>query len=129
LTVGKEDMLFYVGINTMLLIFQFLLLTIYFSIRSHRLTNIVNKFIGIGDIIFFIFLGLTFSPFNFMLFFITSLVLTLIVYAIFVRGKKEQYKIPLLGSMAVFYIVSLIIEQVSRFDRFDDTFMVYLFLE
>ncbi len=128
LTIGAEELFFNIGINVMLLAFQFLLLTIYFSLRTRHLTNIINKFIGIGDLFFFIFLSLAFSPFNFILFFILSLLLILIVYAIAMRGKLEQYKIPLLGNMSIIYLIVLLVEQLSCFDRFDDTFAVHLFL-
>ncbi len=113
----------------MLLVFQFLLLTVYFSLRSRSLTNIVDKFIGIGDLFFFIFLSMSFSPFNFILFFIFSLLLILIVYAVAKKGKLGQYKIPLLGNMSIIYLVVLAIEYLNgSFDRFDDTLAVYLFL-
>jgi hypothetical protein len=121
LMVGIEDLFFNIGINAMLLIFQMLLLTIYFSLRSRHLTNIINKFIGIGDILFFVFLSMAFSPFNFILFFILSLLLILIVYVVVMKGRIKQYKIPLLGNMSIIYLIMLAIEQVSCFDRFDDT--------
>ena len=128
LTIGKEELFFNAGVNAMLLILQFLLLTIYFSLRVHHLTNIINKFIGIGDILFFIFLSMAFSPFNFILFFIVSLLPVLIIYAVAMRSKLKQYKIPLLGNMSIVYIMVLIVEQTGCFDRFDDTFMIRLFL-
>ena len=130
LTIGVEELLFNLGINAMLLVFQFLLLTVYFSLRSRGLTNIVNKFIGIGDLFFFIFLSMAFSPFNFILFFILSLLLILIFYAVAMRGRLKQYKIPLLGNMSIIYLIVLTFEYLSSsgFDRFDDTLAVHLFL-
>jgi hypothetical protein len=128
LTVSIEEFFFNTGVNLMLLIFQFLLLTVYFSLRARHLTNIINQFIGIGDMLFFIFLSMAFSPFNFILFFILSLLLILIVYAVAMRGRIRQYKIPLLGNMSVLYLIVSTIEQASCFDRFDDTLAVHLFL-
>jgi hypothetical protein len=128
LTIGIEELFFNLEVNMMLLIFQFLLLTVYFSLRIRSLTNIINKFIGIGDLFFFVFLSMAFSPFNFILFFILSLLLILIVYAIAVRGRIKQYRIPLLGNMSIIYLVMLAVEQLSCFDRFDDTWAVHLFL-
>ena len=129
LIIGAEELFFNLGINTMLLAFQFLLLTVYFSLRTRHLTNIINKFIGIGDLFFFVFLSMAFSPFNFILFFILSLLLILIVYAIVMKGKLKQYKIPLLGNMSIIYLVIVAIEYLSSsFNRFDDTLAVHLFL-
>jgi hypothetical protein len=129
LTIGVEELLFNFGINTLLLIFQFLLLTVYFSLRTRSLTNIINKFIGTGDLFFFVFLSTAFSPFNFILFFILSLLLILIVYAIALKGNLKQYKIPLLGDMSIIYLVLLAIEYLhSGFNRFDDSMAVHLFL-
>lgn len=128
LTIGAEELLFNLGINTMLLVFQFLLLTVYFSLRTRALTNIINRFIGIGDLLFFVFLSVSFSPFNLILFFIFSLVLILTVYAVAMRSKLKQYKIPLLGNMSIIYMIVLAIEWFCNFSRFDDTWTAYLFL-
>ncbi len=123
---GKQELIFNTSINLALLTLQFLLLTLYFSFRNKRLTNIINQYIGIGDLFFFVFLSLSFSPFNLIAFFILSLLLTLIAYGITMAGKLKQYKIPLLGSMAIAYLIVVLLENITCLNRFDDFLMLYL---
>ena len=118
--IGWDELWRYTLVNLMLLTLLFLVLTLYFSLRNRKWTNIINKYIGLGDVIFFVFLSLAFSPFNFLAFFVTSLLVILIIYFLFVRKDLENYKIPLLGGMAIAYLIVLCIEYFSEFNRFED---------
>ena len=128
LSIGWDDLLLNATVILALLALQFLLLSLYFSFRNGRLINIINKYIGIGDLFYFLFLCLAFSPFNFISFFVGSLLLILTTYFLLIRTKTKQYKIPLLGSLSIAYIVLLAVQQISCFNQFDDALMVHLFL-
>jgi uncharacterized membrane protein YozB (DUF420 family) len=65
-------------------------------------------------------LTLAFSPFNFIAFFVVSLVFILITYVFIVRNNLKKYKIPLLGAMSVAYLFVLCIEFIGMFNRFHD---------
>ena len=74
-------------INNVVLNFMFIMLkltgvTLYFSIKNRRFVNIINQYLGIGDILFFIPLLFLFSPFNFLAFFILSLTASIIGFGI-----------------------------------------------
>ncbi|WP_426672068.1 hypothetical protein ACPPVU_12635 [Mucilaginibacter sp. McL0603] len=96
-------------INIAFLILQFLLLSAYFSLKNKRLINILDQMLGLGDILFLICLTVYLPVLNFLIFYILSLVVALICWAIWqffaVRKDKE---IPLAGMQAMLLMVLLI---------------------
>ncbi len=110
-------------VNLMLMTLHFLVLTLYFSLRNRKWINIINKYIGIGDVFFFIFLSLAFSPFNFLAFFVFSLLAILIIYSLTIKSNLRKYKIPLLGGMSVAYLLTLCIDYLSAFNKFHDVIL------
>ena len=120
ISIGWDEFWRNTTVNLMLMALQFLVLTLYFSFRNRKWINIINKYIGVGDVFFFVFLSLAFSPFNFLTFFIVSLLVVLIIYSLTVRKKLRKYKIPLLGGMAVAYLLALCVEYFSGFNKFED---------
>jgi hypothetical protein len=99
--------------NIVFVLIQLILLTTYISIKNKALTNIVNTYLGIGDILFFIVVCIAFSPVNFIVFFIVSMILTLIgfmLYSTFL--KKAGTEIPLAGTMATALIILLITKKI-----------------
>ncbi|MDR1678836.1 MAG: hypothetical protein LBR81_03570 [Prevotellaceae bacterium] len=121
--IGWDELWRNTVVNLMLLALQFLLLTLYFSFRNARWTNIINKYIGAGDVFFFVFLSLAFSPFNFIAFFVVSLLAILIIYFLIVRKNLKKHKIPLLGAMSIAYLPVLCVEYLSDFNKFDDVIL------
>jgi len=67
-------------VNLALIGFQLLGLTLYFSLKEKKFINIVNQFLGIGDILFFIPLCFLFTPENLIWFFVCSLIFTLLAF-------------------------------------------------
>ncbi len=121
--IGWEELWLNMTVNLMLIVLQFLVLTFYFSFRNRKWTNIINKYIGIGDVFFFVFLILAFSPFNFIAFFIVSLIAILIIYTVAVKDNLKKYKIPLLGAMSIVYLLTLCVEYFSEFNKFYDVIL------
>ncbi len=118
--IGWEELWQNTAINIMLTALQLLVLTLYFSLRNGSWTAIINKYIGSGDLFFFIFLALAFSPFNFLAFFIVSLLAILLIYALTVKKELKKYKIPLLGGMAIAYLFVLLVEYFGFFYKFEE---------
>jgi hypothetical protein len=100
--------LIYIIFNFGFIILQFIILTIYFSIKYKRVINLFKSQIGIGDILFFVFLSLVFEPISFIVFMIASILISLLVY-LFLLHKHLFIKklIPLAGlqSMSFFLLV------------------------
>jgi hypothetical protein len=86
--------------NVGFILLQLLLLTGYLSVKNKKLVNIVNSYLGIGDILFFTVLAVAFSPVNFIVFYIVSCLLTIVGYGIYSTLRKKRKDIPLAGAMA-----------------------------
>lgn len=94
----KDDLL----INLGFIAVQLLLLTIYFSIKYKRPVNISSHLLGWGDILFIVALGFLFSPLNFVLYYLMSLLLVVTgVLSMKLAGFRPS-KIPLAGIQALF---------------------------
>jgi hypothetical protein len=97
------------------------MLKIYF--RARKVNNsgkLINNVIGLGDIIFFLFLCMAFSPMNYIAFMIISLILTLLVH-ITVRNRFQR--IPLIGYLSIWYTILA----VTGFNTRSDMYLQNLF--
>lgn len=96
-----------IAINTLInfgiIILNYGILTLYFSIRNGKVINIKNEHLGIGDIAFLLAAALIFSPFNFICFLLTSLLFAL-AFTLFARllFPNKFSTIPLAGLQALF---------------------------
>lgn len=107
--------------NVTITIVQLLMLKIYFRVRKvNDSGKLINNVIGIGDIIFFLFLCMAFSPMNYIAFMIISLILTLLVH-ITVRNRFQR--IPLIGYLSIWYTILA----VTGFNTRSDMYLQNLF--
>lgn len=74
-------------------------LWIYLSIKQRQLINPLKNHIGLGDVLFFFAITPLFSLKNYMLFFITGMLLSLILSGLF---TKKNSMIPLAGILALY---------------------------
>ena len=96
-------------VNLAFTAFQLLILTIYFSIKSRKPVNIINSWLGIGDVLLLAVLCVAFSPINYLIFYIASLLITIagfIIYKVLFKGRSAT--IPLAGAMALVMIACLV---------------------
>ena len=112
-----------VGLNLTFIAMQMVILFIYFSIRAGKLINLINTKIGIGDVLFFGALAFSFSPVNFILFYVVSLsIITISFLFIRVLFRNISPEIPLAGAMAalliVIYITSFFISSFKPLSDF-----------
>ena len=104
-------------INTAFTLLQFVLLKIYFSLKGNSNAKLINEKIGIGDLFFLLATCFFFSPFNFLLFYCSSLLFTMTVHLLLARtikGNRSSLTIPLAGWMAVFLIFYIIGFQLTK---------------
>lgn len=92
--------------NIAFLGFQFLLVWLYFSLKAKRFINVTNTMIGWGDILFLVSLAFYFSLLNFIVFYIGSLVLALLI-ALVGSFYSSDKKIPLAGLQALIFALFL----------------------
>ncbi len=105
-----------VAINWGFLISQFVLLTAYFSLKRKTLTNIIDQYLGLGDILFLFVIAILFSPFNFLLFFVASLMTSLLVFLVYQHlfPTTSAPTIPLAGAMAIILILVLLASEFFK---------------
>lgn len=116
----------YFLINIVFVLLLFIGVTIYYSIKNKKLTNIINTSIGLGDILFFIVLCSTFSTINFIIFILITLILISIIYGILIYLLKiSDKRIPLAGNMAIFLIILILLNFIVKvFNFYDDNLVL-----
>lgn len=83
------------------LLFIGIILTISLLYVKFKKLDFKNT-IGIGDVLFFVFIAASFSIVSFFVLFVFSLVFSLIVHLI-LNSKKEDATVPLAGYMSLFF--------------------------
>jgi hypothetical protein len=118
----------YLLINNSFISIQLIILTLYMSLKNKKIINIVNQYLGLGDILFFVVMAAAFSPIHFILFYLASTVITLLGYVIYKLVKKTNAEIPLAGSMAtllsILMLLNFYFENINFYN--DDFFISYL---
>ncbi|PCI94578.1 MAG: hypothetical protein COB15_13740 [Flavobacteriales bacterium] len=119
------ELLTYFGINLTLVLTNLLVVTLVISIKEKKPTNILTNYLGLGDVLFFLVLTVVFSPFNFLAFYLGSILLTAIVYGgIMLISKQKKMLIPLAGAMSLLLIISIIVEQFVPSIQFYQDFIL-----
>jgi hypothetical protein len=96
-------------LNTSFLAIQFLLVSVYFSVKLNKWTNITTELLGWGDILFLTTAGCYLSFVPFIIFYIFSIGLILVLWLMlkWIFAIKTKY-IPLAGFQAAMLCVLLI---------------------
>lgn len=107
--VDAEELVMYVLLNNAFVFLQLLAFSIYISVKNKKPINIINTYIGIGDILFFVVLTAAFSPINFIAFYVSSLIFTLVFSLVgFRRSPIKEQEIPLAGIISIILIPIII---------------------
>lgn len=94
--------------NTAFLAAQILLLSVYFSIKYRKWTNIFKVHFGLGDLLFLFSIAVYFSFLNYVLFYLLSLTCCVLIgLLINVYVKSFKNSIPLAGMQAVVFALCL----------------------
>lgn len=103
-------------INTCFTLIQVAMLSLYFSIKERRLVNITRQYLGWGDILFWLVLCLLFSPLNFVLFFMVSMLfVSMIVAGWKLSGiKPAMTTVPLAGIQALAVLILMAVANLTQ---------------
>ena len=125
-----QNIVFWFALNLLFVFLQMVLLLIYFGVKEKRFVNIINTKIGIGDILFFIVIGVSFSNINFIFFYLLGLLFTLLaVLVYYLISRKPIGDIPLAGSIALLLIICIFCRCFyTPFNFYDDAFLLHVFL-
>lgn len=85
-------------------------LFIYYSIKNKKIFNPIDNGIGLGDVVFFLAIAPFFEFRNYMLFFISGLIISIVLYGFSVLYKKKQQTIPLAGYLSFYLGIAFILE-------------------
>lgn len=88
--------------NNIFLALQGILLSCYFSLKNRRWTNITNQLLGLGDILFLVSVTFCFSLLSYIVFYVVSLSVVMLIWFMWqaLQSEKDK-KIPLAGLQAL----------------------------
>ncbi len=89
------------AVNLLLIFTVLLILWVYTKLILHR--KLINESIGIGDVLFFIFLSFCFSIISFFVLFVFSLLFSLLLHFALKSKNTISETIPLAGYMSLFF--------------------------
>ena len=121
--VGLEQLLLNSAVNLVLLLMQLVLLALFFLPRTGWKIKALLEKIGPGDVLFLIVCCFFFSPVNFLLFHIVSLLLALVLHFIFLRNRKYNRSgstVALAGWQALALLLVLLLAPASGVLYSDD---------
>lgn len=100
-------------IISVFLLLQGLLITLWFSFRQQKLINILRQYLGIGDVLFIVCMAVFFSPLNFLLFYVGSLLLIVLLTVLYKAFNGVQTPlIPLAGLQAAMLLLLILFNNI-----------------
>lgn len=124
LRIEVENLLLFSGINLILVITNLVGVFLLVWLKERKPINIIDSYLGLGDVLFFLVITTTFSPFNFVVFYLGSiLIITLIYGVIILINKEKKTLIPLAGAMSLLLMFVLIADAfIPSVDIYNDIF-------
>lgn len=102
LNIGITQAFTFLGINLLILMLQLGLMYFYFKFKGVSLSDLFTNYIGLGDVLMFIVLCSFCSPLNYIVFFLLSLILSLVGFLLFNAFLfKKIETIPLAGLQSI----------------------------
>lgn len=124
LRIEVENLLLFSGINLILVVTNLVGVFLLVWLKERKPINIIDSYLGLGDVLFFLVITTTFSPFNFVVFYLGSiLIITLIYGVIILINKEKKTLIPLAGAMSLLLMFVLIADAfIPSVDIYNDIF-------
>jgi hypothetical protein len=114
--------------NLLFLIVQISLLAGFYLLKGVSYKSVFTNYLGSGDLILFTSITFAFSKLNFIVFYLTGLVFSLLLW-LFIRKISVQIKdqVPLAGLMSLYLILIILIGLLFKQpERFNDNFLFQL---
>ncbi len=86
-----------------------LLLVVFLYSKLKLKTNILNA-IGIGDILLFLALSVSFSTISFVILFLGALIFSLLLHWFSTSDSRSSITVPLAGYMSLFFSITYIVQ-------------------
>lgn len=94
---------------------------LFFVVKKKKVFNPLKSLIGIGDILYFLVVVLYFETFNYVLYFVLSMICSLIISTVVItlsKSKDSQYSIPLAGYAAILFLLLKLFSNAFNFNFF-----------
>ena len=108
--------LFFVAVK-MNFIFLSVVLSVIFIYSKLKLKTSFFKTIGLGDLLLFLAISVSFSTISFLVLFISALIFSLVLHTIVFKSQKTL-SVPLAGYMSLFFLISYIFYWTGFIDVF-----------
>jgi hypothetical protein len=116
-------------INSLFLLMHIMAIFIYLFVKHKRFVNPFRDHLGIGDLLFWVVISPAFSPLNFVLGFLSSLLFAIVVSLFLRNSRTEDKTVPLAGLQALFYAGFLMINFLYlKMDCYDDSGLLKLII-
>ncbi|MFH6996026.1 hypothetical protein [Flavobacterium sp. FlaQc-48] len=112
----KYDVLEIVLFNTAFFLITLSILTIYMSLKSKKFLNPFQHYFGLGDLLLYTAITPLFILKNYILFFILSLLFTIILQFGLKKFTKEE-TVPLAGFSSLFLLIILLKDHLMIFQK------------
>lgn len=102
-------------INSALVLTMTSVLYFLYFLKEKRVNGFFNTKLGMGDLLFWVAVTPLFSPLNYLLWLIFSMIISLVIYLVgrlIQPSKKELNKIPLAGIQAIVLLVIIFLNAV-----------------
>lgn len=95
------------GLNIFFLVITLAILTIYMSLKNKKILNPFKNYFGLGDLLFYLAISPLFFLYNYILFFVLSMLFAIAIQKIF-KKNINQNSVPLAGLSALLLILILV---------------------
>lgn len=109
--VNTEMFLYAFLVNIVFILMLSLILALYSKIKMKK--SLLNT-IGLGDILFFFILAISFPTITFLVLFSISLIFSLVVF-LAIKSQLKKKTVPLAGFQALFLSLILILNELFKF--------------
>ncbi len=124
------DILLNMVIILLFIFFQLAIIYLFSWVKFKQRINIFSSVFGLGDLLFLIMILPVFSPLNFILFFIVSLVFTLLVFvALKEFNLLKIKKVPLAGLQSLFLFLVILSQIFIKFSFYNDYYILQYFVK
>ena len=115
------ELLINLSVNVAFLLFQVVIIFLFSWFKYKKRVNIFKSVFGLGDLLFLVMILPLFSPLNFVLFFLGSIVFSLLVY-LGIKSLKlyKSERVPLAGLQSMYLIIVLISQFLFKFNLYND---------
>lgn len=102
--------------NILFFLMIILILVIYMSVKNKQFLNPFTHYFGLGDLLFFIAISPLFVTYNYILFFIISMLFSIVLQSIFKKVLKDK-TVPLAGFSALLLLLVIAKDLVFSFNK------------